>query len=48
MPENKTGQDIPWWRTPGAILLWALVAAAVAVIFGDPIIESIARLVAEE
>lgn len=47
MPENKTGQDIPWWRSPGAILLWALIAA-VAVIFGDPLIENIVGLVAEE
>lgn len=49
MPDgNRTGRDIPWWRSPGAILLWALIAAAIVVIFGDPLIEHIAGLLVEE
>ena len=49
MPDqHSTGQKIPWWRSPGAILLWALVAAVIAVLLGDPLIEHIVNLVAEE
>ena len=48
MPEDRTGHDIPWWRSPGGILFWALIAAIIAVVFGDPLIEHIVALVTEE
>jgi hypothetical protein len=28
-------QPTPWWRTPGAIILWALLAAALGLILGN-------------
>ncbi len=46
--EHGSRGNIPWWRSPGAIILWALIAATVAVIFGDPIVENIANLLLEE
>jgi len=46
--EHGSRKDIPWWRSPGAIILWALIAAAVAVIFGDPIIDNLVNLTLDE
>lgn len=47
MPDDERSSKIPWWRSPGAIVLWALIAAAIAVLLGDPLIERIGRLVME-
>ncbi|MEA3401886.1 MAG: hypothetical protein U9R79_11670 [Armatimonadota bacterium] len=35
---------IPWWRSPGALILWALLAAAIVVLLGDPAMDALMRL----
>lgn len=44
-PERR--RSIPWWRSPGAIVLWALIAAVIAVLFGDPLVEHVGKLLME-
>lgn len=29
MPDESKERGIPWWRSPGALILWALVGAAI-------------------
>jgi hypothetical protein len=30
--EPEQERETPWWRTPGAIIIWALVAAAIGLL----------------
>ncbi len=32
MADDGDREAIPWWRTPGAIILWALIAALLMVL----------------
>ncbi len=45
---QPTGREIPWWRSPGALIFRALIAATIAVVFGDPIVGSITDLMVKE
>lgn len=41
--ERGEGRQIPWWRTPGALIAWALIAATLAVWIGEPLVVRVAK-----
>ncbi len=44
---HETRSEIPWWRTPGALILWALLVAAIIVGIGRPSVREIIQLLGE-
>ncbi len=48
MAGEGRGARMAWWGTPGALIVWALIAAAIAVLLGDAALEHIIELTFHE
>jgi hypothetical protein len=48
MAGEGRGAKMAWWGTPGALIVWALIAAGIVVLLGDAAIQRIIELTFHE